>query len=150
MLILNFADQTSLVSDSVIPLDSSSSSGLDTTGSSQAALAGTQALGSVTRAAADSPAQEATSARDVPVALAGAEAVDIPMYSLGSDDEDDLAVVSNVEQAREAQVGHVATACFCFEMVCSTPEKGSTTMRTMFVACRMLKVGKETGSYVML
>jgi len=108
-----FADQTSLVSESVVPLDSSSSSGLDTAGSSQGALAGTQALGSVTRAAADSPAQEATSARDVATAPADGEADDIPMYTLGSDDEDDLAVVSNVEQAREAQVGNVATACFC-------------------------------------
>ncbi|DBA82124.1 TPA: hypothetical protein ACH3X1_007113 [Trebouxia sp. C0004] len=96
-------DQTSLVSDSVAPLDSSSSSGLDTAGSSQGALTGTQALGSVTRAVADSPAQEAASARDVAAAPAAEEAVDIPMYTLGSDDEDDLAVVSNVEQAREAQ-----------------------------------------------
>lgn len=99
------ADHTSLVSDSVVPLDSSSSSGLDTAGSSHRALAGTQALGSVTRAAADSPAQEATSARDV---AAAEEADDVPMYTLGSDDEDDLAVVSNVEQAREAQVSNLA------------------------------------------
>lgn len=96
-------DQTSLVSDSVVPVASSSSSGLDTAGSSQGALAGTQALGSVTRAAADSPAQEATSARDVAAAPAGTQGVDMTMYALGSDDEDDLAVVSNVEQAREAQ-----------------------------------------------
>ncbi len=107
------ADQTSLVSDSVVPLDSSSSSGLDTAGSSQGALAGTQALGSVTRAAADSPAQEATSARDAAAAPAAGEADDVPMYTLGSDDEDDLAVVSNVEQAREAQVGNVATGLLC-------------------------------------
>ena len=100
------ADHTSLVSDSVVPLDSSSSSGLDTAGSSHRALAGTQALGSVTRAAADSPAQEATSARDVAAASAAEEANDVPMYTLGSDDVDDLAVVSNVEQAREAQVGN--------------------------------------------
>lgn len=110
---LFFADQTSLVSDSVVPLDSSSSSGLDTAGSSQGALGGTHALGSVTRAAADSPAQEATSARDVAAAPADGEADDIPMYTLGSDDEDDLAVVSSVEQAREAQVNNAATAFFC-------------------------------------
>ena len=105
-----FADQTSLVSDSVVPVASSSSSGLDTAGSSQGALAGTQALGSVTRAAADSPAQEATSARDVAAAPAGTQGVDMTMYALGSDDEDDLAVVSNVEQAREAQVNNATMA----------------------------------------
>lgn len=45
-------------------------------------------------------------------APAGEEADDIPMYTLGSDDEDDLAVVSSVEQAREAQVASLATT-FC-------------------------------------
>jgi len=110
----------------VAPLDSSSSSGLDTAGSSQGALAGTQALGSVTREAADSPAQEATSARDLAAAPAAEEADDIPMYTLGSDDEDDLAVVSNVEQARESQVGQCGN-CLCLsKLVGCTPEKGST------------------------
>jgi len=143
------ADQTSLVSDSVVPLDSSSSSGLDTAGSSQGALAGTQALGSVTRAAADSPAQEATSARDVAAAPAAGEADDVPMYTLGSDDEDDLAVVSNVEQAREAQVGNVATALLCSRQ-CDLYDKGSTATRPSFLLYHMLKFGAEVVSYVML
>ncbi|KAL0049226.1 hypothetical protein WJX82_009144 [Trebouxia sp. C0006] len=89
-------------------------------GSSQGALAGTQALGSVTRAAADSPTQEATSARDVAAAPAGAEADDIPMYTLDSDNEDDLAVVSNVEQAREAQA---AADKFIHSSRPATPER---------------------------
>ncbi len=140
MPILCFADQTSLVPDSVVPLDSSSSSGLDTAGSSQGALAGTQALGSVTRAAADSPAQEATSARDVAAAPAGAEADDIPMYTLGSDDEDDLAVVSNVEQAREAQVGNVATACFCLRQCVVHQTRGALLLEpySWHIACSNL------------
>ena len=101
------ADQTSSLPESVVPLDSSSSSGLDTTGSSQGALAGTQVLGSVTTAATDSPAQEVTSAVDKPAA---GESDDTPVYTLGSDDEDDLTVVSSVDQAKEAQVWDVS-AC---------------------------------------
>ncbi len=89
-----------MVPDSVVPLDTSSSSGLETTGSSQGAVGGSGVVGSVTRAGADSPAQEATSAAD-PAAV---EVDDIPLYTLGSDDEDDLTVVSSKDQARDAQV----------------------------------------------
>ena len=58
-------------------------------------------------------------------APAGAEADDIPMYTLGSDDEDDLAVVTNVEQAREAQVNNVATAFFCSRQYGAYQDRGS-------------------------
>lgn len=107
-----YADQTRSLPESEIPLDSSSSSGLETTGSSQGALAGTQVVGSVTAAATGSPAQEVTSAVDP---AAAGELDDAPVYTLGSDDEEDLTVVSSVDQAKEAQVWDVAPPLYSID-----------------------------------
>ena len=87
MMLLVCTD-TSLASESLVPLDTTSSSGLESAGSSQ------RAVPDAPGAASSSPA----------LAAASPAAAQIPVYTVGSDDEEDLTVVSSEGEAREAQV----------------------------------------------
>jgi len=77
----------------------------------------------------------------VAAAPAGAEADDIPMYTLDSDNEDDLAVVSNVEQAREAQVSNVAMASAVQDSMVYTREALQSTQVSLTLHAL---IGKES------